>query len=84
MKKLQVASLLLFAFVSGAAQAADMTMPMKAAPPPVRPVGWTGCYGAVGFGYGMYDVPQYGESFPGLIPATQNYDDGGRGWSTGR
>jgi outer membrane immunogenic protein len=60
------------------ASAADMSL--KAAPPPPPPPSWTGCYVDAGYGYGLSDTEQHGESFPGAVQATAGYSEGGRGW----
>jgi outer membrane immunogenic protein len=79
MKKLLLAATAL-ALASGAAFAADMSMPMKApmAPPPVY--SWTGCYVDGGAGYAMYTQDHYGETNPGLALVNGPSTTGGRGW----
>jgi outer membrane immunogenic protein len=74
---LGVSSLLLAAPLS-AAGAADM--PFKAPPPPMPASTWTGCYLAGGIGYGMSNLDQYEETYPGLGAVSGGYTDGGRGW----
>ena len=53
MKKLLIASIASFALTAGAAQAADMSMPLKAPMAPAPVWSWTGFYFGGGFGYGM-------------------------------
>lgn len=82
MKKMLLALTAAVAF-SGSAFAADLParMPMKAAPPPMPVMTWTGCYLDGGIGYGMYNKDQFTETFPGLaqVGATTT-TDGGRGY----
>jgi outer membrane immunogenic protein len=81
MKRLLIASIASLLLAAGAAQAADMAMPMPVkapiAPPP--PPSWTGCYGNVGFGYDVWnqDISTLG---PTGLPITGEATNGGRGW----
>jgi outer membrane immunogenic protein len=80
MKNFLIASIATLALAS-TAQAADMSMPMKAplkAPPPSY--SWTGCYVDGGGGYGLWDLSHYGETYPGRVPYTVSGDSAGRGY----
>jgi outer membrane immunogenic protein len=72
-------SSLVVAGTFGAANAADMRMPLKAPPPPPT-YSWTGCYIDGGVGYGMWNQQVYGETFPGGVPLTATATNGGDGW----
>jgi outer membrane immunogenic protein len=85
MKKFLLATTAAVALNAGAAGAADMRMPVKAAPAPapvVAAVNWTGCYIAGGGGYGMYNQEVNEVTDPGGFPLVPNgrVDFGGRGW----
>src|SRR5687767_38806 len=85
MKKFLLATTAAVALNVGAAGAADMRMPVKAAPAPapVAAYSWTGCYIAGGGGYGMYNQENSQVlSSLGLPigPPTGHEDNGGRGW----
>lgn len=83
MKKLFV-SIAGLALLTGSAFAADMAPApapaYKAPPPPPPAVNWTGCNLNGGWGYGMYNVDDNVETFPGLVPTTSSGTSGGRGW----
>jgi outer membrane immunogenic protein len=71
MKKI-LGGLVISAFLAAPAMAADMRMPVKAAPVPVVTVfSWTGCYigGHVGYAWGKKDI-----SFPGIIAGSLDHD----------
>jgi outer membrane immunogenic protein len=80
MKNLLIASIATLALATGAAQAADMAMPLKA-PPMAAPVySWTGCYLAGGGGAGMYDQSHTTrDTFTGAILSGEQ-TTGGQGW----
>jgi outer membrane immunogenic protein len=84
MKKMLLA-LTAAAVFSGSAYAADLParMPMKAAPPPVPVVSWTGCWISGGGGYGLFRV-DHDERFTsfrtGLPGGVVNSTVGGDGW----
>jgi outer membrane immunogenic protein len=76
------AALAALAFASGSALAADLPLPAPVykAPPLPAPT-WTGCYVDAGGGYGLWNVDQHTETFPGLVPTSfPDITDGGRGW----
>ena len=82
MKKL-FGSIAGLALLTGTAFAADLApVPTYKAPVAVPPpaLSWTGCYVNGGWGYGLYDLRHYTESYPGLVPSTVTGDEGGRGW----
>jgi outer membrane immunogenic protein len=81
MKKMLIA-LTAAAGFSGSALAADLParMPMKAAPPPVLATSWSGCYLGAGGGGGMYTNDSYLVTNPGLVRASSDLTQGGRGW----
>jgi outer membrane immunogenic protein len=66
---------------AGTAVAADMRMPVKAAPAPVAVAAysWTGCYVGAGGGYGMWNQDTQAFIAPG-VPFGSSNDNGGRGW----
>ncbi|MGA7073805.1 outer membrane protein [Bradyrhizobium sp.] len=77
-----VASTLLMASM-GAAQAADMSMPMKAPPPAVPAPTWTGCYLDAGIGYSVWNNDQtltgpFGGG--GTLATAATTRAGGNGW----
>ncbi|MGA7718520.1 MAG: hypothetical protein WCB33_21705 [Bradyrhizobium sp.] len=73
-----VASTLLIASM-GAAQAADMSMPMKA-PSPVAPAPtWTGCYLDGGVGYSVWNN-DHSTTFAGGTTTSVTTREGGNGW----
>jgi outer membrane immunogenic protein len=79
MKKLLLAATAL-ALASGAAFAADMSMPTKApmmAPPPSY--SWTGCYVDGGAGYALFNEDHYGTT-AATGPLGLSSTTGGRGW----
>ena len=80
MKKILIATIAAVA-MSGAASAADMSMPLKARsmPAPAPVYSWTGCYFDAGGGYGMWNQSHYGETLAG-IPLTGEQTTGGRGY----
>lgn len=85
MKKILTA-LTAAAVLSGSAYAADLParMPMKAAPPPVPVMTWTGCYLGAGGGGGMYTNDSYLVSSPPAAPVgvreSTDLTQGGKGW----
>jgi outer membrane immunogenic protein len=81
MKKTLLALTAVAAF-TGSAYAADLParMPMKAAPPPVVATSWTGCYLGAGGGGGMYNNDSHLVTNPGLVRASTDLTQGGRGW----
>jgi outer membrane immunogenic protein len=79
MKKLLIASIASFALTVGAAQAADMGMPMKAPMAPAPVWSWTGFYFGGGFGYGIYDLGTTPVGAAGPLVGT--FDNGGHGWT---
>jgi outer membrane immunogenic protein len=82
MKKLLLATTAAVVLNAGAASAADMRLPVKAAPAPVVAYNWTGCYIAGGGGYGFYNQENSGLLTPAGTPigAPVREDNGGRGW----
>jgi outer membrane immunogenic protein len=75
MKKILVAAIAAVA-MSGAASAADMSMPLKARAAPAPVYNWTGCYLGGGGGYSLYD-----NTTQLLTPAAGvQLNQGGRGW----
>ena len=66
--------------MSGAASAADMSMPLKALPAPAPVYNWTGCYVDAGGGYGMWNQSHYTETFPAGGPLSTEKIAGGRGY----
>lgn len=74
-----ISALLAFAPFSNAS-AADMNMPLKAPMAMAPAPSWTGCYLDAGWGYGMSNLDQHQETFPGLGTISGTYTDGGRGW----
>jgi outer membrane immunogenic protein len=64
---------------AGTAIAADIHMPVKAAPPPAPAFSWTGCSVNAGIGYSMYDIDHSTTNAAGLILDT-GHDNAGRGW----
>jgi outer membrane immunogenic protein len=79
MKKLLLAATAL-ALASGAAFAADMSMPMKARPAPPPAYSWTGCYVDGGGGYGVWNQSHTTVAFPGGAPLSSEQTAGGRGY----
>ena len=79
MKKLLIASIASFVLTAGAAQAADMSMPLKAPMAPAPVWSWTGFYFGGGFGYGMYDLGTTPVGAAGPLVGT--FDNGGHGWT---
>src|SRR5262245_16765722 len=79
MKKLALAAISLA--LVGSASAADLRMPVKAAPAPVAVAAysWTGCYVGAGGGYGMWNQDTQAYIAPGVAIGGAN-DNGGRGW----
>jgi outer membrane immunogenic protein len=49
-------------------------------PPPLPGPDWTGCNANAGYGYGLNNVDNNAETFPGLVPITSTGTEGGRGW----
>ena len=80
MKNLLIASITTLALAGGAAQAADMSMPLKARPMPAPVYTWTGCYVEGGGGYGMFNNSHYEETAPGGVPLSSEITTGGRGY----
>jgi outer membrane immunogenic protein len=79
MKKILIATIAAVA-MSGAASAADMSMPLKAraAPPPVYT--WTGCYLAAGGGYGLWNQSHFNfDTATGVVNSLEQ-TAGGRGY----
>jgi len=83
MKKLALATAAVAFAAVGSAGAADLPpAPAYKAPiaaPPIAP-SWTGCWISGGIGYGLYNVQQTQESYPGLVAVTQTINAGGGGW----
>ena len=65
---------------SGSANAADMGMPMKAAPPPAPVMSWTGFYLFGGAGGGLLAADTYTRDTLTGVPLTINQRMGGSGW----
>jgi outer membrane immunogenic protein len=80
MKKILIATVAAVAMASGAASAADMSMPMKAAVMPAPTYSWTGCYLDGGGGYGTTNLSHYGETIPAGTALTPEFTAGGRGY----
>jgi outer membrane immunogenic protein len=81
MKRLVLASVVVLAFASGSALAADLPLPVYKAPPPVASVpSWTGCYVNGGGGFGLLTSNHHVETIPGLVPLAPATDTGGQGW----
>jgi outer membrane immunogenic protein len=79
MKKFLIATVAAIA-ISGAASAADMSMPTKARPAPAPVYSWTGCYLDAGGGYGMWNQSQYmSDPATGQV-FTSEQTIGGRGY----
>jgi outer membrane immunogenic protein len=80
MKKILIATVAAVAMASGAASAADMSMPLKAPvmPPPVY--SWTGCYLEGGGGGGMWNQSHFNFDTPTGVVNTAEQTTGGRGW----
>jgi outer membrane immunogenic protein len=80
MKKIVLALSAVAAF-SAPALAADMAAkaPMMPAPAASGP-SWTGCYVGGGWGYGMTNNESYLVTDPGLVRASSDLTQGGRGW----
>jgi outer membrane immunogenic protein len=64
------------AFVSGAAVAADLRMPVKAAPPVAPPFSWTGCYIGANAGVAWANIDQ-AINVPGVIAIDSSGRDSG-------
>ncbi len=79
MKKLLIASIASFALTAGAAQAADMSMPLKAPMAPAPVWSWTGFYFGGGFGYGVADLATTPLGVAGPLVGT--IDNGAKGWT---
>jgi outer membrane immunogenic protein len=78
MKNFLIASIATLA-LAGAAQAADMSMPLKARPMPAPVYTWTGCYVDGGGGYGMTNLSHNEETLGG-VPLFGEVTSGGRGY----
>jgi outer membrane immunogenic protein len=80
MKKL-ILALSAVAALSAPALAADMAAkaPMMPAPVATGP-SWTGCYVGGGWGYGMTNNESFLVTDPGLVRASTDLTQGGRGW----
>ena len=78
MKKLLIASIASFVMTAGAAQAADLRLPLKAPVAPAPEWSWTGFYLGGGFGYGISDLSTTPVGAAG--PLTGSLDNAGRGW----
>jgi outer membrane immunogenic protein len=79
MKKLLIASIASLALTAGAAQAADMSMPMKAPVAPAPVWSWTGFYFGGGFGYSVADLSTTPLGAAGPLVGT--IDNGAKGWT---
>ena len=79
MKKILIATVAAVAMTSGAALAADMSMPMKAPMAPAPVWSWTGFYFGGGFGYGVSDLSTTPLSAAGPLVGT--IDNGAKGWT---
>lgn len=80
MKRLLIASSMVFALTSGSAFAADLPPPAYKAPPPPAPT-WTGCYITGGVGYGLWNQDHWVDFAPANGGGTTvQTTDGGRGW----
>jgi outer membrane immunogenic protein len=79
MNKILVATIAAVA-MSGAASAADMSMPMKARPAPPPVYSWTGCYIDGGGGAGMWNQSHTTIANTTGAPLTGEQTSGGRGW----
>ena len=80
MKKILIATIAAVA-MSGAASAADMSMPLKARPVMPAPVySWTGCYIDAGGGYGMWNQSHYNFFNTTGVVNTAEQTTGGRGY----
>jgi outer membrane immunogenic protein len=77
MKKILIATIAAVA-MSGAASAADMSMPLKARPAPAPAYSWTGCYLDAGGGYGMTNLSHNYQ--PLGVPTFPEITSGGRGY----
>jgi outer membrane immunogenic protein len=81
MKNLLIASIAMVALMTGAAQAADMSMPMMKAPvAPVAAPSWSGFYLGAGFGAGVLDSDWIPFTTATGAPLTRALDNGGKGW----
>jgi outer membrane immunogenic protein len=79
MKNLLIASIATLALATGAAQAADMAMPVKAPIAPAPVWSWTGFYFGGGFGYGVADLST--TPLNGAGPMVGTIDNGAKGWT---
>ena len=79
MKKILIATVAAVAMASGAAHAADMSMPMKAPMAPAPVWSWTGFYFGGGFGYGVADLATTPLGVAGPLVGT--IDNGAKGWT---
>jgi outer membrane immunogenic protein len=80
MRNILIASIATLALASGAAQAADMGMPLKApmrAPSPAY--SWTGCFLGIGGGYGMSSLRERNVNAAGA-GINVAMDEAGQGW----
>jgi outer membrane immunogenic protein len=80
MKNILIATVAAVGLAAGAAQAADMRMPMKAPMAPAPVYSWTGCYIDAGGGAGMWNQSHYtfGNATGAVLTGEQT--TGGRGW----
>jgi outer membrane immunogenic protein len=79
MKKILIATVAAVA-TSGAAMAADMSLPMKAPIMPAPVYSWTGCYIEGGGGGGFYDQSHTNFATATGLANTGEQSTGGRGW----
>jgi outer membrane immunogenic protein len=79
MKNILIATVAAVAMASGAAHAADMSMPMKAPIAPAPVWSWTGFYFGGGFGYGVTDLASTPLTAAGPVVGT--IDNGAKGWT---
>ena len=79
MKKILIATIAAVA-MSGAASAADMSMPLKARPAPAPVYTWTGCYIDGGGGGALWNQSHYNYDTVGGAVNTAEQTTGGRGW----
>jgi outer membrane immunogenic protein len=79
MKNILIATVAAVAMASGAAHAADMSMPMKAPIAPAPVWSWTGFYIGGGWGYNVADLNTTVLGAAGPLSGT--FDNGAKGWT---